>query len=271
MNNQPAITIVTSTYNCADNLKITANAIRKSSYKNIQWIIADGASNDKTLDVIQANQDIVSDWFSEKDSGIYDAWNKACKLIKGDWVIFLGAGDYFYASDTLHNAVRKLALLDESIYIAYGDVHLIDQGNNLLCVYGEVKAKWEFTRLALPPHQGTFHRANLFSNFPCFDTSYRIAADSKFLILALNNKTPYYLNLPISYMNSEGLSSSHNNTHVAIKEVSRLNAELNLKPPLLHLLRFKLQFGIKRIMLYLLPKRLFEKLVSIKRYLLGFR
>uniref|UniRef100_UPI0018EAE01E glycosyltransferase n=1 Tax=Aquitalea sp. ASV11 TaxID=2795103 RepID=UPI0018EAE01E len=105
------ITVITSTYNCAEALTKTAESIRCQSYKNIQWIIADGASTDATLSVIKQNSDIVSHWESEPDNGIYDAWNKACRHINGDWVIFIGAGDLFIDKDTVKRVAQTLVQL----------------------------------------------------------------------------------------------------------------------------------------------------------------
>ena len=98
---QPSITIVTSTFNCAEDLELTAQSVRNQKYENIQWIVADGESTDGTADVINSNLDVVTNWFSEKDRGIYDAWNKASRFIVNDWVIFLGAGDVFDSSTSL--------------------------------------------------------------------------------------------------------------------------------------------------------------------------
>ena len=35
-------------------------------------------------------------FLSEKDTGIYNAWNKGVKMAKGDWIAFLGSDDEYY-------------------------------------------------------------------------------------------------------------------------------------------------------------------------------
>src|SRR5699024_5468308 len=97
----PIITIITSTYNVVQDLQWTIDSIREQTYPNIQWIIADGASTDGTVKMFEANSELIDYWFSEPDTGIYDAWNKALEHVKGDWLQFIGAGDELYGTSTL--------------------------------------------------------------------------------------------------------------------------------------------------------------------------
>ncbi|WP_340621460.1 glycosyltransferase [Xenorhabdus siamensis] len=99
--NKPLISIVTSTYQAVELLPVTIKSIRNQKFKNFEWIIVDNASGDGTKDLIINNQDIIKHWISEKDDGIYNAWNKALKMVSGDWIIFIGAGDNFFSNDTL--------------------------------------------------------------------------------------------------------------------------------------------------------------------------
>lgn len=104
----PLITIITSTFNAGEQLRFTAQSIKNQTYPHIQWIIVDGKSSDNTIDIIEELGELVSVWFSEKDSGIYDAWNKALKYAKGDWIQFIGAGDELAEADTLEKIAQIL-------------------------------------------------------------------------------------------------------------------------------------------------------------------
>lgn len=242
----PKITIITSTFNCAGALQKTANSIREQKYKNIQWIIADGASKDGTLDCIKANGDLVSNWFSEHDTGIYDAWNKACKLITGDWVIFLGAGDVFCRSDVLSVIEKKLLLIPEEIVIAYGNV-VQKRNSKEIYRYGEVDLKaWEIYRPKLPAHQGVFQRAYCFGIKP-FDTKYRVVSDSKFLLQSLKTSAAFYLNEDICEMEPGGVSSHPGSTLLVKNEFTRLQSDLGYKVPIIKWLRYIAMANIKHI------------------------
>ena len=154
------ITIITSTWNCAVALAATAESIRNQSHRALQWIVADGASTDGTADWVRKNGDVVSHWFSEPDTGIFDAWNKACRFIDGDWVLFLGAGDLLANAETLARFAAELAQTPPEIVVAYGNVVQIVAGEETYR-YGQVNLEhWELYRPALPAHQGVFHRAD---------------------------------------------------------------------------------------------------------------
>ena len=74
------ISIITVSYNSASTIKDTFDSIRIQNYKNIEYIVIDGGSNDNTLNIINSNKDIISNWISEKDNGIFDAFNKGVAL-----------------------------------------------------------------------------------------------------------------------------------------------------------------------------------------------
>lgn len=87
------ISIITVTYNAEKVLAKTLDSIRKQEYNNIESIIVDGASNDRTVDIIKEYSDVVTNWISESDKGLYDAMNKGLDMATGDYVWFLNAGD----------------------------------------------------------------------------------------------------------------------------------------------------------------------------------
>jgi glycosyltransferase involved in cell wall biosynthesis len=94
-NDSPLITVIIATYNCRDGLVKTLDVLEKQTYKNFEVIVVDGSSQVDTVDALKEYDGKISFWISEKDEGIYDAWNKGLRCSMGSWVCFLGAGDYF--------------------------------------------------------------------------------------------------------------------------------------------------------------------------------
>ena len=91
--NKPLISIITVTFNSEKYLKETLKSIFNQKYKNYELIIIDGKSNDKTLDIIKKNIKKIHLYKSEKDKGIYDAFNKGIKLANGDLIGIVNSDD----------------------------------------------------------------------------------------------------------------------------------------------------------------------------------
>jgi glycosyltransferase involved in cell wall biosynthesis len=79
----PKITIITVSYNSERTIKTTLDSVKYQKYKNIEHLIIDGNSNDKTLAIVKEYPHIKK-IISEPDKGIYDAMNKGIKISTGD-------------------------------------------------------------------------------------------------------------------------------------------------------------------------------------------
>ena len=93
INKYPFISIITVVFNNVSHLQKTINSILNQKYKNFELIVIDGGSTDGTLDVIKKNKKKIDIWVSEKDKGIYDAFNKGMKLARGDYIGFVNSDD----------------------------------------------------------------------------------------------------------------------------------------------------------------------------------
>jgi glycosyltransferase involved in cell wall biosynthesis len=113
----PKISIITVSYNAEIFLERTIKSVIAQTYKNIEYIIVDGASTDGTVSLIKQYEIYISNWISEKDKGHYDAMNKGLKMATGDYVWFMNAGDRIYDENTLENIISKS---DNEDFI-YGD------------------------------------------------------------------------------------------------------------------------------------------------------
>jgi len=89
----PLITVITAVLNDEENIEKTILSILEQNYKNIQYIIIDGKSSDKTTEIIKKYSEKIDIFKSEIDKGIYDAFNKGLSLAKGDLIGFVNSGD----------------------------------------------------------------------------------------------------------------------------------------------------------------------------------
>jgi glycosyltransferase involved in cell wall biosynthesis len=110
--------------NTGDSIEIALLSVAGQTYPNIEHIIVDGASKDKTLPTIRKHQKSNKNirLLTEKDQGIYDAMNKGMDLCTGDWIIFLGADDAF-ANENILMDLYEQGLFQEE-HIVYGNVIL---------------------------------------------------------------------------------------------------------------------------------------------------
>lgn len=215
LNSEPLITVITSTYNAAMTLGRCLASLENQTYKDFEHIIIDGGSTDGTIDIIEnsikSGFSNISWWVSEPDNGIYNAWNKALPHVRGEWVYFLGADDYLYSSDTLEK-IKTYLLKSYPLYpVVYGKVEIISCFNQKRIRWaGE---PWDIVKNHFfnvgnsLPHQGLFQHRETFNDVGNFDETYQLAGDYDMLLRVLINNTPLFIDVPIAYMETGGISS----------------------------------------------------------------
>ena len=122
----PLFSIITVTYHAESVLEETILSVVSQTYHNIEYIIVDGASKDRTLSIVNKYRDKIQAVVSEPDKGLYDAMNKGLKMGKGEYVCFLNAGDTFHEDDTLQLIVHQLNKSNVLPDVIYGETALVD-------------------------------------------------------------------------------------------------------------------------------------------------
>lgn len=186
------ISIITVCYNSEKTIEETIRSVVKQTYQNIEYIIIDGASNDKTLEIIEKYKNKIAVFISEKDSGIYNAMNKGIEHSTGDILYFLNANDYLFDKNVIADIVEKFNKTKDAS-IVYGALATINEDNTL---YTESKVedidKIFFMNGNCICHQCIFYKRILFSELGLYDESYKITADYDFNVKALvKNKFKY--------------------------------------------------------------------------------
>ena len=120
--NKPKISIVTVVFNSEKFIRKTIESVVDQDYDNIEYIIIDGGSTDKTTEIINSYIEHIDTYISETDEGLYDAMNKAMKYVHGDYIMFLNSGDKIYKNNTIGNLFNPL---QNNPDIIYGDTILI--------------------------------------------------------------------------------------------------------------------------------------------------
>lgn len=183
MEKQPLISIVTITYNAANEIGVTMKSVARQSYKDFEHIIIDGASTDNTLEIARENATPMLRIYSEKDKGLYDAMNKGLKKAKGKYILFLNAGDTFHEVDTLKE-YAEACIADPDII--YSDTVIVDADRQVLgprhLSVPEKLSYESFAQGMLVCHQAFMVKRSL---APLYDTNYRFSADYDWTVKCL--------------------------------------------------------------------------------------
>lgn len=192
------MTIITVAYNSAATIAETLKSVASQTYEDIEHIVVDGASTDKTLDVVRAHGVRLTNVVSEPDSGIYDAMNKGLRLATGDLVGFLNADDMFAHRDVVAS-IAQAALQNPSADAIYGDLVYVRQDQT-----DQVLRQWrsgEFTRARLgfgwmPPHPTFYLRSSRLASVGLFNDTLRISADYDFMLRCLSAQDAQAVYIP---------------------------------------------------------------------------
>ena len=132
MSHQPVFSVITVTYNAERWLERTILSVLSQSYTNVEYLIIDGGSTDRTVEIIRQYASGLAYWVSEPDQGLYDAMNKGLARATGDYLVFLNAGDTFHTADTLNQIVNGLQRRKSLPDVIYGETRIVDaEGKSL--------------------------------------------------------------------------------------------------------------------------------------------
>lgn len=176
------VSIVTICRNNEKDIRPTIESVVSQTYPNIEYIIVDGLSTDKTLDIVAEYNDKVAKVTSGKDKNLYDAINKGLKMATGDIVGLIHAGDCLYDN----TAIAKIACVyenDPELMITYGHSKIFSKDGKVVRVNKSPEYKKSLCRSGwFPSHQSIYARRVTFEKYGYYDTEVGWAADYQWFI-----------------------------------------------------------------------------------------
>jgi glycosyltransferase involved in cell wall biosynthesis len=206
------ISIITVCYNSEKFIRSAIESVIHQTYDNIEYIIVDGGSKDKTIDIIKSYGNKITKFVSEPDKGIYDAMNKGIKMATGDVVALLNSDDFYINNDVITTVVNKLeATKTDSLF---ADLIYVEEASpNKQVRYWTSKPfiKNSFKRGWHPPHPTFFVKKNIYEKFGYFSLDYTLAADFELMLRFLEKYqiSSCYLPKPIIKMRLGGASNKN--------------------------------------------------------------
>ena len=212
-------TIITVNYNNITGLEKTILSVINQNFKDYEFIIIDGGSNDGSIDIINNYIDKIDYWISEKDTGVYNAMNKGVLKAHGQYLNFMNSGDCLHSSNTLQEVDQEINGED----IITGS--FFDRENS---VVHKILSK-DVTLLTLLKetfnHQSTFYKRDLFKK-RLYDEKLFIQSDSKFNMKSIifDNCSVKVIDLIVADYDFNGISGT--NKELVEKEWQKLLHEL---------------------------------------------
>lgn len=235
-------------YECLKSVK------RQNIKKNIEHIIVDGGSEDKTLAIIKKfkKKNKYLKVFQIKNIGIYQGINYGIKKAKNEYIGLLHSDDFYKNKKVLKNVI-KIFKGNKSLQAIYSNVEIVKR-NNSKKILRFFKSKQLYSNDLLkcqhPPHTSLFLKRSLFKQFGLYDEKLKIASDFELMLrfFGKNKINLNYINKTFIVMRSGGTSTKN------IMNIFKANFEV-----------FK-SFKINKIQinLFYILKKIITKIFQIK-------
>ncbi len=192
MSSIPLVSIVTPSYNQARFLERTILSVLDQDYANIEYLVADGGSNDGSKQIIEKYTNRLAWWVSEKDTGQAEAINKGLARAKGEFIAWINSDDY-YQPGAVSSAMKALQA-NPQVGFVFGNVRVVDQSEKVLnlLTYGD----WSLPDLMsfkIIGQPGVFMRRSVLEQAGHLDLSYHLLLDHQLWIRMANQAGMRYV------------------------------------------------------------------------------
>lgn len=228
------VSIITICYNSAATIEDTIKSVCSQDYPNVEYLIVDGASTDRTLEIADRYRDRIAKVISEKDKGIYDAMNKGIQAATGDVVGILNSDDH-YADERVISDVVK-ALTGSGCDGLYADLIYVNREQKDKVVRRWIAGKYRagmFLSGWMPPHPTFFVKRHLYHELGLYNLSLRSAADYELMLRFIHRHhiSLAYLPRVITHMRTGGQSNVSLRNRIRANKEDRAAWRMNdLKP-----------------------------------------
>ena len=244
------VSIITVCYNSKEHIKDAIESVLNQTYKDIEYIIIDGASTDGTVELINSYKEKIATFISEKDNGIYDAMNKGLALASGDIVGIINSDDFYINNTIIESVVNEFKKSNADALFA--DLIFVDRENidkqirywkSKDYIDGAFYYGWH------PSHPTFFIKNEFYQKFGLFKTELKLAADFELMLrfIAKHGAKTYYFNQPTVKMRMGGASTKGIKNFVqqnmeVFQSFKMNNLKVSIFYPILRILPKILQF-----------------------------
>lgn len=200
------LSIITINYNNKEGLIKTVNSVANQTWKEFEYIIIDGGSNDGSKEYIESQSQYFNYWVSEKDSGIYNAMNKGIINSNGEYLLFLNSGDCLFNNHVLFDMIDKLNT--DASFVCGHLYYEIDNEKRIRKHPDTMSFSYLVSKTV--SHPSTFIKKAMFDKYGVYNEENKIISDWEFFFkaLGLNGESYQKIDYTITNFDMAGISSS---------------------------------------------------------------
>jgi glycosyltransferase len=232
------ISIITICFNNETDIRPTLESVVNQTYPDIEYIIVDGASTDRTLEIIKNFQFSTFNFqlISEPDRGLYDAINKGIKAATGDVVGLIHAGDRLHDNDVIAKIAKHFE--ENDIDISYGNSKIVNNKGRVVRINKSPEYKHSLARWGwMPSHQSIYVRRELFEKYGYYNLALHPSSDYEWFLryfyfnrLKIKRLDEYIIKFSMGGTSTQSYTSRlRSDSKKQIKECWTINGE---NPPL---------------------------------------
>lgn len=181
------VSIITVCYNSAGTLRDTIESVLSQDYQDIEYIIVDGLSKDRTMDIVREYSGRISKVVSESDKGLWDAMNKGISLSTGDCFCFINSDDFFASSRVISDMVQHMEMHQADAVYGYVDIVHPEVTSKIIRRYRIGHCNKTLFRLGMmPAHPGFLCRRSFFEKHGGFVLDDALPQDFELLVRYLS-------------------------------------------------------------------------------------
>ena len=191
------VSIITSCYNRESTIGECIESVISQDYPFIEYIVIDGASKDRSLEIIKHYEDKIAQIISEPDHGMYEAINKGLKIATGDIIGLVHSDDLLFSTHTISDLVKVFE--QNNTDLVYGNGLFVSNSDKSKVVRNWISGKYSRLKVRmgwLPLHPTVYIKKSCFEKMGLYNENYKIAADSELLVRYL-----YKAHLKVNYLN----------------------------------------------------------------------
>ena len=243
------ISIITVCRNSEGTIRDTIESVLCQSYKNFEYLIIDGESQDDTINIIKEYRNDIDFLISEKDDSLWDAMNKGLANATGDVIGFLNSDDFYAHHYVLEDIYCNF--IQNNVDALYGYVDIVDQCN----IYKIVRKyrvssfnRKSFSFGLMPAHPTFYCKKNIYDNYGYYDLNNDITPDFEIMVRFLTKANIQTLLVPkvLVKMRNGGLGNSS-----LLYRIQRYTRQVNS-------CRINGLWSHKLLMLFKIPYKIFE-------------